>query len=545
MNGACGRLRVFGASHAALWGPLVLYLVLVTIASVRLADQINPDGVSYLRNARLLADGRFWDSVSGYWSPLLSWLFAPLLRFGIDSLVGARVVLALCGATLLITSWQLMNRLAILPVSWHAAIMTVIAINAVPWTFLITPDVLLAACLFAYGVASLAPELAVRPARAWRCGVFAGVAFLAKAYALPFFLVHFPLSLALSWWVTRRTDAPARPPSNGRALAASAACGLLGFVMIAGPWMAILSVKYGRATATASAAFNHAVVNPAHEDRPAFEDRMIAPMPGKVSIWETPEALQYQDWSPFSSLANAAAQGRVIRDGLFVFTRSVDALELTIVLIVVSPVLAVRYRHDPPELRRLLWGVGTIVIYCGGCLLVFCERRYFMPVVVPIGLFLCATYAKAGLDALRTWAPRYHRPARALAVFVLVSSFGYRGPRDGVPMFRAGVPPSYRQLGQQLRESGAAGPIVSDRWASGLYVAYHAGLPYLGTVAAPDRLPSRADDFGAARVFVRWSGGDLPDERLLASGWRPLMSARNDVAARDRAVVWIRTPHDK
>jgi hypothetical protein len=526
------------SSCTALWGPLALYALLVTIGSFRLVDQINPDGVSYLRNARLLADGRFSDSVSSYWSPLLSWLVAPLLRVGIDSLVAARVVLAVCGGLLLAASWALMNLLAPRP-SWRVAIMTAIAVNAVPWTFLITPDVLLGACVIAYGLASLTPELSVRPGLAWRCGVLAGVAFLAKAYALPFFLVHFPLSLALSYWL-QPAVATGRRARHASALVASAAAGLLGFFMIAGPWMAVLSLKYGRLTVTTSAAFNHALVNPSPDDRPAFEDRLIEPLPGRISIWETPELLKFRDWSPFQSAGHAAAQGRVMVDGLSVFGRSVDAVKLTILLIIASPALALRYRRDRQELRRLLWSLGTIVIYSGGFLFVLCERRYFMPVVVPIGLFLCATVSKFCLDGLQARAPRYHRLVSVVVGLMLVSSFAYRGLRDGVSLFTAGAPAIYRQAGERLRQVGAQGPIVSDRWASGLYVAYHAGLPYLGAIAATDgRAAPEAPDVGGARVFVRWDHKRPSDTQLILSQWRALVLPENEGRAYG-ASVWLR-----
>jgi hypothetical protein len=539
VNGARAEPRVHGAGRASLWWPLVVYLLLVTAASFRLADQINPDGVSYLRNARLLADGRFWDSVSGYWSPLLSWLLAPLLHAGIDSLIAARVVLAACGAFLLVAVWGLMNLLAAPAAPWRAAMMTVIALNAVPWTFLITPDVLLAGCLFVYGLGSLTPELAVRPARAWRCGIAAGVAFLAKAYALPFFLVHFPLALALSCWEMRRTGGAARRSCRAATLMAAGA-GLLGFVMIAGPWMAVLSVKYGRPMATASAAFNHARVNPSLADRPVYEDRLIEPLPGKVSIWDTPEALVFRDWSPFHSWTNAAAQFRVIVNGLSVLGHSFDALRLTIVLLAASPALAILCRRDPRELHRLLWGLGTVIIYCAGYLLVPLERRYIMPFVLPIGLGLCATYASLGLNALRTSAPRYLPVAGPLAALLIVGSFGYRGPRDALPMVIAGTPRTYRQVGQRLRQLGVSGPIASDRWSDGLYVAYHAGLPYLGNVDAADRLTAdQARRLSVARVFVQWNSVRDSDDALVASGWRPLIVSQDTA---DRATVWVQSP---
>ncbi len=79
---------------ASLIVPLLIYVVLASWQSYQMRDDFNPDAVSYIRDAQHIAQGRFGDSVSGYWSPLISWCIAPWIYMGADALYAARAVLA-------------------------------------------------------------------------------------------------------------------------------------------------------------------------------------------------------------------------------------------------------------------------------------------------------------------------------------------------------------------------------------------------------------------------------------------------------------------
>ena len=52
---------------------MLIYAAIVSWKAYEMRDQINTDGVAYIRHAQYLSEGRFAQSVSGYWSPLLSW----------------------------------------------------------------------------------------------------------------------------------------------------------------------------------------------------------------------------------------------------------------------------------------------------------------------------------------------------------------------------------------------------------------------------------------------------------------------------------------
>ncbi|MCB1126597.1 MAG: hypothetical protein KDM81_08895, partial [Verrucomicrobiae bacterium] len=73
---------------------LAVQAVLLAVAAAANRGRLNTDAVAYLRLAHDYAEGPLHLAVSGYWGPMLSWLIAPLLAFGVEPLLAGRVVMA-------------------------------------------------------------------------------------------------------------------------------------------------------------------------------------------------------------------------------------------------------------------------------------------------------------------------------------------------------------------------------------------------------------------------------------------------------------------
>jgi len=86
---------------------LLIYLIFAIIFNFAYRYAVNPDGIVELRLAGYIAEGKFLQSVTSSWPPLFTWLVSPFLFFGFDGMVSARIVTALCGAGLLLSSWLL------------------------------------------------------------------------------------------------------------------------------------------------------------------------------------------------------------------------------------------------------------------------------------------------------------------------------------------------------------------------------------------------------------------------------------------------------
>lgn len=355
--------------------------------------QVNPDGICYLQLASFLAEGDVAGSISGYWSPLFVWMLSPLLALGVDRLLAARLVLLLWAGVNVVASDRLADRLGLAPVPRAAVLVTIALAAAALATQVITPDIVVSGCLLAYAACALHPDLFARRRRAALAGAAAGVAYLAKSYALPFTLVHLPLTLALRWLAGRRQAGGV----GRRDALATWAVAMVALVAVALPWVVALSWHYGRPTWATVGAVMHASVGP--HVPPGTEpyhdlDGLRAPPAPHRSVWETPDkVLPYPDWSPLRSWEQARHQARVIA------CNAADAVEflqawslagLTVPILVVAPlVAALAWRKRSGEATTpplALWGSwvpATVALYLGGYLLVWVEERYlrtFVPV---------------------------------------------------------------------------------------------------------------------------------------------------------------------
>ena len=225
----------FCCSSAGLIAPLLIYVVLVSWQGYRMRDQINHDAVSYIRNAHYIAQGQFSDSVSGYWSPLLSWCIAPFVYFGADGLHAARVVLAIWGAGVVLASFWL-TRSLVRRSGWLGVLaLCLIAIDTARLaTSVISPDLVMSAILLAYCSTVTSRRFARRRSLQILAGLLGGAAYLAKSYALPFFAVHFSFTICQHFAARRG----ARP---WRRVALTWATGMFAFLILSGPWIGVLS----------------------------------------------------------------------------------------------------------------------------------------------------------------------------------------------------------------------------------------------------------------------------------------------------------------
>ena len=282
---------------------LALYLAVAIPVALANADRLNPDGVCYLRLAQYLAAGDWADGVSLYWSPALPFCVAPLVALGWDALDAGRMMLIAWGGALIVAAGWFLREWIPLSRPWRASWLMLLALPAAGFQiFAITPDVILSAILLAYFAAL---RRASRLGQGWvLAGALGGAAFLVKAYALPFVALHLPATV---WWLHRRRLDGATW-SRGRALTMA----LAAFLVPVAAWTTVLSVKNGAFTVGKSGATNHAVVGP--PDVVRYHPVVFGvPEPPHVSVWETPERLPYQYWSPLASREYFSSPSRLGR----------------------------------------------------------------------------------------------------------------------------------------------------------------------------------------------------------------------------------------
>ncbi len=532
--------------------------VLLAVAGWRNLHQLNPDAIAYIRIAGYYAGGEVELAVTGYWGPLLSWLMGPLLKAGVAPLVAARVVMAvsgvvfLCGAVAVFRAFRL-PRVAMLTGAWMAMGWSVF------WSVRhITPDLLMAG-LVALAV-SATVELFLRRSRrgeeaesgtrnaqlgvngdrlltsAATAGFWWGLAYLAKAVALPLAgLVTAGLALfALSGRGELRREIARR----------------LGFVwlcaaLVAGPWIGVLSLHYGKFTFSTTGPIAHALAGPGEQARyhPAMV-KLHQPDDGRVTQWEEPSRMEYVHWSPFANgenfrhqLAVVAQNAATLVDWLWGvrwlsgaddpraaarMLPGFDLLGLSLAGVVGGAVVLFTHRRRP---RRVRWSWAAVPVFClGGLYLPFFmmaeDNRYFHAALPFVWVLVIGAWG---------WASRQHWESakRIRATVFRVAAWAFLIPPVlWLAMALFGIPNAAghaaHELAAQLKAGGHRGPVAGSGLLpggrAGLYTAFLLGERWLGD--DPQAGPAEFLAGGARMVVVR-SSSRQAEAFTLDSRWRP------------------------
>ncbi len=410
----CDSLRLW------LLLPLLFYALLGGAIGYFDRERFNSDGVCYLHRAMLLAKGDWFNSVSGYWSPGLSWSVVPLLWMHVDPLHAIHLALFLWGAAYVATSLLLIRQFLPDHPWWVASVGAALSLIAVRYsTPIITPDIPLAAMLMFY--------FYLLPRRPIRAAAVGGLAFFVKAYALPFFLIHF-----LTTAIIRRIGWR------------SVLLGYFVFALLAGPWIGLLSWKYGKFTFSTASTRNRFMQDVSPDDVYRLDpDVSHVPPDPFYNNMEVTDADPWPAWSPLDSRAHFEHQlyvagehvGRLVADIL-----RLDGIGLSLIACVL-----VLFSGK----RDLQWLLLSVAIYSGGFLLVVYETRYLAPILAPVMLILC-------LSMCRRWEPQALPWCTAVCFACAAGMSIY----TELNVYYPKVP--YRQIAQRITDVGLSGCFATN-----------------------------------------------------------------------------------
>lgn len=495
---------------------------------------INADAISYIGIAHHISDGNFRASLHGYWSPLISWLIAATSFVSSDRTLAARVLMPpLLGASLILL-YRLTQKL------WSSKLLSAIAvlwfvtargIAAFSLSF-IGADLLLTATILAYFTQLLqCLEKPERPSRWVGLGVAHGVAFFAKAVAMP--LLAFTTLVAVIWTLGKVPK---------KALASLLCAAIVPALFWAG-WGLALRAKYGVFTTGYQLHWNLIEPNKKAAEARAHGKVVLHDARGNYDAYMVSDVMP--PGSPFWQVkVSRASVLRQISQKERVNVPS--ACRELLVLLTPGGLLAlllcmVRLTRERRRLRvgfRFGWIVlfATAALVAAYCMLVF-DGRYVIPVTpiliaVAVGFFL------------PTGLPQ-ESPPNAVGTFVLsawqktVAALLLAGI-IGVQIYRASPFRTMQQDFQQSVYSGAQdlrtknvrtlvaigqGPYPEHGvgWEAGMYAAYFAGSVMVGDLFD---LPSASDDDSVVADI-----GKLRPDAVMVwgttanSGFSPLINA--------------------
>ena len=519
---------------------LTVYTALLVSLAFPLSRQINPDGVAYLRIADYYLSGDLGKAVSGYWSPLYSWLLVPWLAAGVPGLLATKLLgalLALCW----VVGVACLGRRYLESGVMRACLVVAAAVSVLGWSMeIITPDLLLAVLLTYYFRMALDPATAVRAPRAFACGLLGGLAYLAKAYAFPFFVAHFLLTVGLAAWA----HASPRPL---RRYAVATVTGMLGFLLVAVPWILVLSARYGRPTITTAASRRNipaaVVFRATNPDRAPFSagQKLARVQAGRITAWENPDEVVYAASAPAPATAPRptikAGRLRVILSNLIVVRDELsefDYLHLALAAVAAAGFMGLLRGPSSASGARYLWGFATVALYAIGYLPLWArESRYYWPVA---GLLMVLSFAMAEELARAVTRPSDvpdDRPIQrgrwmVLAALVVAGSYAQVGSQwlvDHYPPRAPDFASLAAQLGNEAAKRGTKldGPLAGNDWPSTVHLAYLMNQPSYGTttVEDPTALAAELSQLGI-RTYLVFNNQSLAERLKGSAGFHPL-----------------------
>lgn len=327
---------------------------------------IDRDTPSYIEIAIKYQQGQFYNAINGYWSPLYSWLLAPLLYTGLDpdKLLGyinvAASALILFQLFKLIKSFSLLFYLDILlQVSFALALALFCFLN-------ITPDLLNIFSLVVYLRMYLNKQIFKQPVLT---GVIGALLYFSKYYTFSFFLVHISFVYLVEIFFLKQK------------LLKSYFKTLAFFLILSSVWITLLSVKYNRFLLSYSGSYNHSIMESGFIHHTWENKGFVAPYKNNLFPWEDIAMVyQYKDWSPFECEESFNNQVFITKNNLNYFFKFVNAdtrygfyLNLVILTFIIIKSRRLKLILDDATIKMMLFGL----IYVSGYLLVLlCNDRY-------------------------------------------------------------------------------------------------------------------------------------------------------------------------
>ncbi|HET9317815.1 MAG TPA: hypothetical protein VFQ51_19630 [Vicinamibacteria bacterium] len=482
-------------------GPLAGLLALHFVAGGLLVAgyrfQINPDGIAYIASARKYLAGHFADAATGFWSPLYTWLLAPLLALRVPPLLATKLLDLAAGALAIAAAWRLMGHLALDIRTRLAAGLTLVVVVLHFGLTVATPDLLSAALVLLY-LAVVADPRWAEDRMAILAGLLAGAAYLGKAYALGFVVVH----LALLTAVRLKRGTEARPR-----IVRSAAITLGALAIVVLPWALAISAKYGRFLLSDAGRLSWTYDGPSRPGYPMQRDGFIPPPDERaVSAWDDPGRLSLPDWSPWRSPAERRHFEGLVKQNLASIASIAQGFTLLALPITLAGIVLTASRFDRVPAYPVWTVVSAMLVYPTGYV-VFHLRDRFLAIVCIVLLVVGALAAVTLARALRIG-----RIGQAIALALMCLSF--------LPAPIAGLRAAWRDgaqwpgMARDLQAVPIGARVASNgRWRQTLYVAFHGGWRYFGEPrpgATPDAVEADLRGHGVEYFLVWGEPSSLP-----------------------------------
>ncbi|MDD5677965.1 MAG: hypothetical protein PHW60_08265 [Kiritimatiellae bacterium] len=483
-------------------------LICYCLAGIALAPAfryaLDTDGIAYISEALKFADGDWFAAVNGHWSPLLPLVLSLLFRLGIPETLAVKVAGLGMGLLTLIGVWRLSARFKLSDAIRKAVLIT-LGIMILNYALIRpTPDLMAVGLLVFYLTIVFDPGYGQRRYAGMACGFLGACGYFAKAYILPFFVLHFSVMNLFYFCACRGW--PQRKKIIGKTVAGFA---MLAIVTL--PWVGALSAKYHAFSLSTAGAYNWSM---RHPDSPGELVPGLGFLPpahtNDISAWDDPALLPKLPWSPWDSPQNMQHMLRVIMwNGVVITLALVKGSVLAIPIVLLGfLVFAVRWRSWR-DLPQWLLPLVTVILFPSGYVLLDVNDRLLWIMNVLI-LFLGAQLL-AGM--LERCADR--RLTRFWIIVFCLTFAWYPVTRIGLCYNNGKELPV---LAEKLRvEYGVGGRLAShNRYRESLFLAYFMKAQYCNTPRHDWSEAEIVKQLQALNVdcYIVWNDGQPPPRFL-------------------------------
>lgn len=337
---------------------------------------IDPDGTAYLTISRRYAEGHYIQAVNGYWSPWSCWLTALLMKQGLSAIPASVIINAIGATGFLWVTQSLFTRFGVeRKLQWqlNGALVVFLCYAVFYQSF---DDLWECFFLLASLCILLADGFTSKPSLWVANGAVGALAYFAKAYAFPFFILN---TVCCSFLLS----------NNKRQWLSISATSIMVMLVVIAPWIYALHFKYGIWTTSTAGPLNtswYLVGHPFWRDGIA---QLLPPAyPDSPYYWEDPYAINGPTPHFWSSWHLAGLQ--VVRLGLNLLKLLVSSLQLSVFFpaIALVVIFALKRRKElsgyPTDIKV---AALSFLLFPLGYLLVNFESRYIW-YMLPISLVL-------------------------------------------------------------------------------------------------------------------------------------------------------------
>lgn len=424
--------------HPFYFAGLLLCIILVWIYPYY-QYFIDPDAISYLTISKRYAAGDFQKAVNGYWSPWSCWLTAALITKGVAPFKSAIVINAMAALGFLYISQSLFLLYNVT--------------RRMQWLLCMVLSVFLCYAVFKQSFDDLwecffllvslrillSPGFERKPVLWIVMGVTGALAYFAKAYSFPFFIVN---TICCSFFIVKAWHKASR-----RLWLLISTTSIAVMIICSFPWIWLLYDKYGSWMTSSAGSLNMSWYLVGH---PYFKQnilQLVPPVyPDAVSYWEDPYMANGATPHFWDSLHLFGLQ--LLRSGynmlkLLLSMSEISVFTLPAFMLSISMLVSKNIRRFFG--RRMLVITLSFLLFPVGYMLINFEARYIwymVPLVMVVG-----TNAVA-----RLWPAVY---TRRIISFLFAFSFLIWPIYDLSVMYRRGE--KEHMLAEQLKQLGIKG----------------------------------------------------------------------------------------